>query len=67
MKQNNAMKQQVFKYTADMVYIRSFYSITECAAEIKISRHRIGRAIRTGRVLEGFVFNTTFGSPPSST
>lgn len=64
MKQNNAMKQQVFIYTAEMVYIRSFDTITECAAEMKISRHRIGRAIRSSRVLEGYVFSTT---PPFST
>nr|ATX62117.1 hypothetical protein [Tremella fuciformis] len=60
MKQNAAMNRSVLMYSTDNILLNTFMSVTQAQETTGISRHRIGRAIRANKVVDGkYVFKFT--------
>lgn len=60
MKRNSGSNKVVYMLSIDRVLLNTFNSITECESITGISRHRIGRAMKSGKLLDGkYYFSRT--------
>lgn len=62
MKKNSGSNKVVHMLSIDGVLLETFNSITECESITGISRHRIGRAMKSGKLLDGKFYFTNNNS-----
>lgn len=58
-KSNSLTSKRVYVYSLENELINSFFSISDCAISLGISRHRIGRALNTNKKVDGkYIFKS---------